>query len=55
MNRVHLLPAEVYALVERVPGTVLLESARPSVAAGTEQASRLFLAPNRILAVNEPA
>ena len=55
MNRRHPLPAEVYALVEQTPATVLLESAMPPGASGAEHWSRLFTAPSRILAVNEPA
>ncbi len=60
MNRWHPLPAELYALVEHTPATVLLESARPVVAAScaidpgkagshSKSASRLFTAPLRIL------
>ena len=52
MNRWHPLPAELYALVEHSPATVLLENSNP--AAG-EQLSRLFCSPLRVLAVNEPA
>jgi len=55
MNPHHPLPAGVYALVERAPGTVLLESTRPPAAAGADHVSRLFMAPSRILAVNDPA
>jgi para-aminobenzoate synthetase/4-amino-4-deoxychorismate lyase len=64
MNRWHPLPAELYALVEHTPATVLLESARPVVAAScatdpgeaasySESPSRLFTAPLRILIANE--
>ncbi len=42
MNRWHSLPAEVYALVEHTPATVLLESAG---AGSAESTSRLFTAP----------
>jgi len=56
MNRWHPLPAEIYALVEHTPATVLLESARP---AGTnlasEPCSRLFTAPIRICTARQPA
>ena len=55
MNPHHPLPAAVYALVERAPGTVLLESARPPAQAGADHLSRLFTAPSRILAVNDSA
>ncbi len=64
MNRRHSLPAEVYALVDRTPAAVLLESAGPRVfscgpaireatpvkAAPCEAAfwTRLFLSPERI-------
>lgn len=52
MNRRHLLPAAVYAFVERAPGTVLLESARP----GSGQVlSRLFVDPLRIVEAHQPA
>jgi len=55
MSPVHSLPATVYALVERAPGTVLLESATPPAQAGAEHLSRLFTAPSRILAVDDSA
>jgi para-aminobenzoate synthetase/4-amino-4-deoxychorismate lyase len=64
MNRWHCFPAELYALVERTPATVLLECAKPSdprIAAesGTERRSeslsRLFTAPLRICVANQPA
>jgi para-aminobenzoate synthetase/4-amino-4-deoxychorismate lyase len=46
MQQWHSLPPEVYRLVERTPGAVLLESA-PS--GGAASCSRLFLAPSSIL------
>ena len=58
--RWHPLPAEVYALVERAPATVLLEHARPAAAQTdtypeNEPCSRLFTAPLRTCVVNQPA
>ena len=56
MNRWHSLPAELYALVEHTPATVLLESARPvAVELHSVSASRLFTAPLRIFIANESA
>jgi para-aminobenzoate synthetase/4-amino-4-deoxychorismate lyase len=56
MNRWHPLPAEVYALVERTPATVLLECAQPAAAeVRPETLSRLFIEPLRIFVANEPA
>jgi para-aminobenzoate synthetase/4-amino-4-deoxychorismate lyase len=52
MNRWHSLPAEVYALVECTPATVLLESSPSDAAASTSQ---LFTAPLRVLAARELA
>jgi para-aminobenzoate synthetase / 4-amino-4-deoxychorismate lyase len=52
MNRWHSLPAEVYALVEQTPATVLLESAKPG---GREPFSRLFVAPQRVCLANDLA
>jgi para-aminobenzoate synthetase/4-amino-4-deoxychorismate lyase len=46
MTSRHPLPAAVYALVERLPGAVLLESAR---AGSANQVSRLFVAPLRVI------
>ncbi len=46
MSRWHPLPAEVYALVERTPATVLLECSKPAASASS---SRLFTAPIRVL------
>jgi para-aminobenzoate synthetase/4-amino-4-deoxychorismate lyase len=45
------LPAAVYALIERAPGAVLLESARPHPGAPV---SRIFLSPQRTLEVRTP-
>lgn len=47
MSRRHSFPAEVYALVDETPATVLLEGA------GT--ASRLFVEPLRVLEAGKPA
>jgi len=50
MNRRHSLPAEVYALVEQTPATVLLEGH----GCGPNSATRLFIDPVRVLSVHEP-
>ncbi len=56
MNRRHSLPAEVYALVEQSPATILLESGAPSRSkSGEEQRSRLFINPLRICEPHTPA
>ena len=56
MSRWHCLPAELYALVENTPATVLLETSRPSeTEADRSSFSRLFTAPLRVLIVNEPS
>jgi len=48
MSRWHSLPAEVYALVEQAPGTVLLEcSAQNSSGSCEEPWTQLFTAPSR--------
>jgi para-aminobenzoate synthetase/4-amino-4-deoxychorismate lyase len=47
MSRRHSLPAEVYALVDATPATVLLESAGA--------VSRLFVEPLRVIEAREPA
>jgi para-aminobenzoate synthetase/4-amino-4-deoxychorismate lyase len=47
----HPLPAEVYALVERTPATVLLDC---SDSAAPEPLSRLFTSPLRVLVANDP-
>ena len=49
MNRRHSLPAEVYALVEQTPATVLLESS----GRGPHSATRLFIDPVRALEIHE--
>ena len=49
MNRRHSLPAEVYALVEQTPATVLLECDK---AGSPESCSRLFIAPVRVCVAN---
>ena len=58
--RWHPLPAEVYALVERTPATLLLEQARPPAGQTNthpenESCSLLFTAPLRTCVVNQPA
>ena len=56
MSRWHSPPAELYALVERTPATVLLESAEPPAAeVSSEWFSRLFTAPLRVCVANHPA
>jgi para-aminobenzoate synthetase / 4-amino-4-deoxychorismate lyase len=56
MSRWHSLPAEVYALVEQTPATVLLEcgKTKPTTLAG-ENCTRLFTAPLRVCAANTDA
>ena len=54
MNHWHPLPAEVYALVEHAPATVLLECAKPGAKEPwPESFSRLFTAPRRVCLANE--
>jgi para-aminobenzoate synthetase/4-amino-4-deoxychorismate lyase len=60
MSPWHPLPASLYALVEHVPATVLLESARhgaadPPAEPHHEKYSRLFTCPSSICVANEPA
>jgi len=56
MNRRHSLPAEVYALVEHTPATVLLESAGHGAAEGERECwTRLFTAPVRECVAHELA
>ncbi len=51
MTRRHPLPAEVYALVEHTPATVLLEGSKPDHNGSTEEPwTRLFTAPLRVCA-----
>ena len=51
MKRRHPLPAEVYALVEHTPATVLLEGGKPNDSEGSDQPwTRLFTAPVRVCA-----
>jgi len=53
MNRRHSLPAEVYALVERTPATVLLESGKQSHCGDDERPwTQLFMAPLQICAAH---
>jgi para-aminobenzoate synthetase/4-amino-4-deoxychorismate lyase len=54
MNRWHSLPAEVYALVEHTPETVLLESAK-TTSASDSHFSRLFTSPLRLCIANDGA
>ena len=59
VNRWHPLPAEVYALVERTPASVLLEHGRPRAAepqpvASAEPGSLLFRDPLCVLEANHP-
>ena len=51
MNRWHPLPAGLYTLVQKAPGTILLETSRP----GASRFSRLFTSPLRILEARTPA
>jgi para-aminobenzoate synthetase/4-amino-4-deoxychorismate lyase len=56
MGRWHSLPAELYALVEQTPATVLLESAKPAAAdVHADSFSRLFTAPLRVCVANQAA
>lgn len=60
MNRWHSPPAELYALVEQTPATVLLECAKPSSpkadpARQPESLTRLFTAPLRVCVANHLA
>ena len=65
MNRWHSPPAELYALVEHTPATVLLEDAQsaderpatatPSASEPHPAYSRLFIAPSRVLIANNSA
>jgi para-aminobenzoate synthetase/4-amino-4-deoxychorismate lyase len=53
MNRWHSPPAELYALVEQTPATVLLECAKPTVPENqSESLTRLFTAPLRVCIAN---
>jgi para-aminobenzoate synthetase/4-amino-4-deoxychorismate lyase len=57
MTRWHSAPAELYAVVEHTPATILLESSPPSPAdVGPRHAprTRLFTAPLRVLIANHP-
>jgi para-aminobenzoate synthetase/4-amino-4-deoxychorismate lyase len=57
MTRWHGPPAELYAEVERTPGTVLLESARPAEAETSSgqppPPTRLFIDPLRVCVANQ--
>jgi para-aminobenzoate synthetase/4-amino-4-deoxychorismate lyase len=57
MNRWHSPPAELYAVAEHTPATVLLESARPADAnpAASAPPTRLFTNPLRVYVVNHLA
>ena len=50
MNRRHSLPAEIYALVDETPATVLLEGG-----GAADSVSRLFVEPLRVIEAREPA
>jgi para-aminobenzoate synthetase/4-amino-4-deoxychorismate lyase len=52
MNRRHSLPAEVFALVEQSPATVLFDCGRPE--AGAENHTQLFAEPLRVRAAWSP-
>lgn len=53
MNRRHSLPAEVYALVEQLPATVLLECGKPNgYDTRAEDRSQLFIEPLRVCVAN---
>ena len=54
MTRRHSLPAEVYALVEQTPATVLLEGGR-SEQTNYQPWTQLFMAPLRVCVVYSPA
>lgn len=51
MNRWHPLPTALYALVEKTPGTILLEASRP----GASPISRVFTSPARVIEARTPA
>jgi para-aminobenzoate synthetase/4-amino-4-deoxychorismate lyase len=59
MSRWHSPPAELYAVVERTPATVLLESAKPADAESSSgqppPPTRLFIHPLRICVANHLA
>ena len=56
MDRRHSLPAELYALVEHTPATVLLECGKPKITeANTESCARIFTAPLRVCVANTAA
>lgn len=60
VNIWHSLPPEVYALVQHAPASVLLEHAQPPKAepqsvSKAHPGSRLFIAPRRVIAIDEPA
>lgn len=51
MKRWHPVPAALYALVEKTPGTMLLETSRP----GGSRISRVFTGPTRVIEAHTPA
>ena len=56
MSRRHSLPAEVYALVEQTPATILLDCGKPhSTNTNEDNCSQLFVAPVRIYVAYTPA
>jgi para-aminobenzoate synthetase/4-amino-4-deoxychorismate lyase len=56
MNRRHSLPAEVYALVEHTPATVLLECGKEKITeTDSKSCARIFSAPVRVCVANTAA
>ena len=56
MSRRHSLPAEVYALVEHTPATVLLECGKSKITeTDSESCTRIFTAPVRVCVANTAA
>jgi para-aminobenzoate synthetase/4-amino-4-deoxychorismate lyase len=56
MSRRHSLPAEVYALVEHTPATVLLECGKAiNIDTNAESCTRVFTAPVRVCVANNAA
>jgi aminodeoxychorismate synthase, component I, bacterial clade len=54
MSRRHSLPAEVYALVEHTPSTVLLECGKATGGANEPNHTQLFVEPLRICTASSP-
>jgi para-aminobenzoate synthetase / 4-amino-4-deoxychorismate lyase len=55
MNRRHSLPAEVYALVEQTPASVLLECGKPDADPSKANLSQLFVEPLCVCVAYTPA